>query len=77
MTTDTPYYAVLENGCVILIEITDKMRNAINSQYYGDEEDYFTDVICEEYDISYNNCQWSLTTEAQITCYGKAPNITI
>lgn len=75
MNTDTPYYAVLENGCVILIEITNEMRNAIDTQHNGNEEDYFAAVICEEYDISYNNCQWCVTSEAQMACYGKKPKL--
>ena len=70
---DTEYFAVLEDGCVVLIEITDEMRNEIESQYCGDEEDYFVAVICEKYNINCNNCQWSLTCESMITCYGKKP----
>lgn len=75
MNIDIPYYAVLENGCVILIEITDEMRNEINTQYNGDEEDYFAAVICEKYDIGYNNCLWSMTTGSQMVCYGKKPKL--
>jgi len=75
MEKDTEYFAVIENGCVVLIEITDEMRNAIDTQHNGDEEDYFAAVICEEYGISYNNCQWSLTSEAQMACYGKKPKL--
>lgn len=72
---DTPYFAVLENGCVVFIEITPAMKKVIESSYEGDEEAYFAEVICEEYNISYNNCQWSLTCESQIACYGKKPKI--
>lgn len=73
---DTTYFAVLEDGCVILIEITPEMQETIENSYEGDEEAYFAEVICEEYDISYNNCQWSLTCESCISCYGKKPEIT-
>lgn len=72
---DTPYFVVFEDGCVVFIEITQEMRETINKSYDGDEEEYFTDVVCREYNIC--NCQWILTTESCITCYGKAPNISL
>ena len=70
------YFVVLEDGNVVFIEITQKMRETIDNSYDGDEESYFAEVICEEYDISYNNCQWSITCESCIACYGKVPQIT-
>lgn len=74
---DTSYFVVLEDGHVVFIEITQEMRETIDKSYDGDEEAYFAEVICEEYEISYNNCQWSITSESCIACYGKLPNITI
>ncbi len=73
---DTSYFAVLENGHVVFIEITSEMQNEINTKYGGDESEYFQEVICEEYDISVNNCEWSLTCQSCVTCYGKPIRIT-
>lgn len=73
---DTSYYVVLEDGNVVFIEITPEMRDSINRHYNGDEEAYFMDIVCEEHDITYNNCQWSITCESCIACYGKIPKIT-
>lgn len=73
---DTTYFAVLEDGYVIFIEITPEMQRTIDTEYEGDEEAYFGEVVCEEYNISYNNCQWGITSESCIACYGKKPNIT-
>ena len=73
---DTTYYAVLEDGHVIFIEITPEMQRTIDTEYKGDEEDYFATVVCEAHNISYNNCQWGITSESCITCHGKKPNIT-
>lgn len=70
------YFVVLEDGNVVFIEITQKMRETIDNAYEGDEEAYFAEVVCEEYDISYNNCEWSITCESCIACYGKVPQIT-
>lgn len=61
---DRDYFVVLEDGNVVFIEITQEMRKTINNSYDGDEEAYFAKVICEEYDISYNNCEWSITCES-------------
>lgn len=72
---EIPYFAVLENGYVIFIEITPEMRTAIDNSYDGDEEAYFAEVVCEEYGISYNNCQWAITRESCISCYGTVPDI--
>lgn len=74
---DTTYFVVLEDGCVVFIEITHEMRETIDKSYDGDEESYFTEVICEDYDISYNNCQWSITSESCIACYGKNPKMAL
>lgn len=76
MEIDTPYFVVLEDGNVVFIEITQEMRETIDNSYEGDEEAYFAEVVCEEYDISYNNCEWSITCESCIACYGKVPQIT-
>lgn len=72
----TTYYVVLEDGCVVFIEITPEMRETIDNSYDGDEGECFAEVVCEEHEISYNNCQWSITREPRITCHGKIPNIT-
>ncbi len=68
---DTPYFVILEDGHVTFIEITPEMQNEIDTTYKGEVDDYFAIVICEVYCISLNNCQWSLTSESQISCYGK------
>lgn len=73
---ETSYFVVLEDGNVAFIEITQEMRETIDNSYDGDEESYFAEVICEEYDISYNNCEWSITCESCIACYGKVLQIT-
>lgn len=73
---DTSYFVALENGRTIFVEITPEMRKDIDTIYEGDEESYFAEVVCEAYDISYNNCEWSITSEACIICYGKVPSIT-
>lgn len=73
--SDTTYFAVLEDGCVAFIEITPEMWESIDKFFAGDEEAYFAKVVCEKYNISYNNCQWSLVCESCITCYGKKPQI--
>lgn len=70
------YFVALEDRCVTFIEITQEMRETIDNSYDGDEEAYFSKVVCEEYDISYNNCEWSITCESCIACYGKVPQIT-
>lgn len=70
------YFVVLEDGYVIFIEITPEMRETIDNSYDGNEEEYFYEVVCEEHEISCNNCEWSITSESCITCYGTAPNIT-
>lgn len=74
--SDTQYYAVLEDGHVAFIEITPEMQRTIDTEYKGDEEDYFAAVVCEKHNISFNNCQWGITSESCIACYGKKPNIT-
>ena len=73
---DTSYFVVLENGCVVFVEITPEMQQEIDSTYEGEIEDYFAAVICEEYNISINNCEWSITCESCVTCYGKPIKIT-
>ncbi len=73
---DTSYFVVLEDGCVVFIEITPEMRNEIDTKYDGDEEDYFYEVVCEEHNISVNNCEWSLTCQSCVSCYGKPIRIT-
>lgn len=70
------YFVVIEDGNVIFIEITRQMNQEIEEAYEGDIEDYFADVVCEKYDISFNNCQWAITCESCIACYGKKPQIT-
>lgn len=76
-SSDTSYFAVLEDGNVVLIEITPEMEKTIEDEYNRDYEGYFYEVICEDYNISHNNCQWMITSESCITCYGKKPNITL
>lgn len=71
---DTEYFAVLENGCVVLIEITDEMKKVAEKEY-DDIEDYFYAVVCEEHDISVNNCEWTITCASQIAVYGQIPQL--
>ncbi len=73
---DTSYFVVLEDGCVVFIEITPEMQNEIDTKYGGDETEYFQDVVCEEHNISVNNCEWSLTCQSCVSCYGKPIRIT-
>lgn len=73
---DASYFVVLEDGCVVFIEVTPEMQKEIDSTYDGDIDDYFASVICDEYNISINNCEWSITSEACVTCYGRPIQIT-
>lgn len=73
MKKDTSYFVAIEDGHVVFVEITPEMWDAINNSYDGDAEAYFSEVVCEEYKISYNNCQWSITCKSCIICYGKKP----
>lgn len=77
MENDREYYAVLEDGFAVLIEITEADREIINKKYNGDEEDFFYEVVCARHLISVNNCQWTTTCESQIVCYGTLPKIIV
>lgn len=74
MGKDTEYFAVLENGCVALIEITDEMKEVAEKEHDG-IEDYFYAVVCDKYNISVNNCEWMITCSSQITVYGQIPQL--
>lgn len=67
------YFVVLEDGNVIFIEITPQMNQEIEGCYEGEIDDYFAEVVCEKYNIAFNNCQWTVACELGIAYYGKKP----
>lgn len=75
MNDDKDYFAILENGFLMLVEITSERRQTINEKYNGDEQDYFEDVIGEELDLSFGDVQWQITSASQMFCVGESLTI--
>lgn len=73
--TDKTYYAIIEDGNLLLIQLTPEMEAEIHEKHFGDEEDYLYAVLSEKYNISINNCQWGIVSESCMTCYGRLPQI--
>jgi hypothetical protein len=57
------YFIILTgDGFPIIVEITPAIKQVIAEQFENDYEVYLAEVICEKFDIEFNNCQWSLCT---------------
>lgn len=74
---DRKYFVILcYTGCVIMVEITPERQYVIDSDFSGDECDYFDVVLSEEFDLSQNDVSWVIASNSDIHCFGRKPSIT-
>ena len=74
--TDRGYYVIIEDGFLLLVEITPERQAIIDTECGGDLKVYFMNFLVEEFDILTKMCEWGVTYESQIICSGVFPRIT-
>lgn len=65
------YFAILNDGALILVEITPDRVEDMLSNYNGDEDMYVACVLSEEFGFRINNVEWSVIYPHKTVCAGK------
>lgn len=68
------YIAVLHDGELLLVELTQERINDILEKYDSDENMYVACALSEEFGFSVNNVEWSIIDAEKIKCVGQPLN---